>query len=79
MQTNTNAIHFDPAFHAAPQSAYPSRLLAKAREVLSVHRQRNQLAVLSDHQLADIGTARDEARIEAARPFWDLPTAQGIR
>jgi len=28
---------------------------------------------MSNNQLADIGITREQAMIEAARPFWDLP------
>ena len=38
-----------------------------------VARQRRRLAELGDDALRDIGVAPDEARREAARPFWDLP------
>jgi uncharacterized protein YjiS (DUF1127 family) len=31
---------------------------------------RRALAELSDHHLRDIGLSRDEARHEAAKPFW---------
>jgi len=33
-------------------------------------RSRRVLATLDDHQLSDIGTTREEARIESAKPFW---------
>jgi uncharacterized protein YjiS (DUF1127 family) len=38
-----------------------------------IRRERQQLLELSDHMLADVGLTREEARSEAARPFWDLP------
>ncbi|MGB0712177.1 MAG: DUF1127 domain-containing protein [Gammaproteobacteria bacterium] len=34
------------------------------------HRQRRRLAALDERLLADIGVSRDQARIEAAKPFW---------
>jgi uncharacterized protein YjiS (DUF1127 family) len=33
-------------------------------------RQRRALAQLDDHLLADVGLSREQARREAARPFW---------
>ena len=51
--------------------------LSLVRQVLSVLRQRRQLATLSNKQLADIGITREQALIEAARPFWELPKQQG--
>jgi uncharacterized protein YjiS (DUF1127 family) len=33
-------------------------------------RQRQTLAALNDHLLNDIGVSRNEARREAAKPFW---------
>ncbi|SDI34846.1 DUF1127 domain-containing protein [Pseudomonas panipatensis] len=33
-------------------------------------RTRKQLLELSDEQLRDIGISREQARIEAMRPFW---------
>lgn len=33
-------------------------------------RTRKQLLELSDEQLRDIGISRDQARLEAMRPFW---------
>ncbi|MFB3134883.1 MAG: DUF1127 domain-containing protein [Rhodospirillales bacterium] len=76
MQPYTNAIPFDPAFRGVLQSARPLRLFSFALKVLDVIQQRRQLAELSDHYLADIGITREEAQIEAARPFWDLPSKQ---
>ena len=40
---------------------------------IALRRQRRQLAELEDHQLADIGVSRAEAKAEAARPAWDVP------
>jgi uncharacterized protein YjiS (DUF1127 family) len=33
-------------------------------------RSRSDLAKLSDWQLADIGVSREQAELEAAKPFW---------
>lgn len=36
-------------------------------------RQRRALAALPQDRLDDLGLTLDEARREAARPFWDVP------
>lgn len=41
--------------------------------LLSLARQRRSLRDLSDETLRDIGLTREQARNEAARPFWDVP------
>ena len=46
------------------------RMLGLVRLWIEKRRQRLELAELNDHQLADIGLTRDEARREAAQPFW---------
>ena len=43
-------------------------------DVFDLYRQRRALARLDDKALADIGLTREEAQIEANRPFWDIPT-----
>ncbi len=35
--------------------------------------ERRRLAQLSNDDLADMGINETDARLEAARPFWDLP------
>jgi len=44
------------------------RALGRMAEVASTRR---HLAEIDAHMLADIGLSRAEARMEAARPFWD--------
>ncbi len=46
------------------------RVLPTLALLLSRHRERLSLATLDDRQLRDIGLTRDEALIEAGRPFW---------
>lgn len=59
--------------HSAPVSlAWLSRHIALA---LGTARQRRQLAGLTDAQLRDIGLTRADARTEAQRPIWDVPSA----
>jgi len=50
-----------------------SRLLALGILALRIRRERNQLANLSDAQLADIGVDRDAAVRESARRLNDIP------
>ncbi len=80
MQSHTNTVPFSPVLLGAIRMAHPMRwlspLLSLVRHVLGVIRQRRRLATLPDNQLADIGITREEARTEAARPFWDLPRKQ---
>lgn len=35
---------------------------------------RARLGEMDDHMLADIGLSRAQAKAEAARPVWDVPT-----
>lgn len=51
----------------------PGMLLRRWSELRAVARQRRQLAALDDERLADLGLSADQARTEAARPFWDAP------
>ena len=48
-------------------------LIANLRLVCHARNQRQRLAALDDHALADIGLSRAEARSEASRPLWDVP------
>ena len=41
--------------------------------MIGARRSRQALADLSDAQLRDIGVTREQARIEAVRPVWDVP------
>ncbi|MHC8318800.1 DUF1127 domain-containing protein [Pseudomonas sp. LB3P31] len=38
-----------------------------------LHRERAEIASLSDDRLRDIGLSRCDVRRESARPFWDDP------
>ena len=41
---------------------------------IGVSRQRRQLAALDARTLRDMGISDAQARTEANRPFWDVPT-----
>jgi len=49
-------------------------VVARVQLGLTARRQRLHLAALDDAALADIGLTRAEARIEAGRPIWDVPS-----
>ena len=51
---------------ASPHQSRPGTLHA----LIARHRSRQALGRLDDRLLADIGLDRDQARREAARPFW---------
>ncbi|MBD9501862.1 DUF1127 domain-containing protein [Pseudomonas sp. BGr12] len=55
-----------PGVREAPRAPQESRWQQFWRRV----RTRKQLMDLSDAQLKDIGVTREQARIEAMRPFW---------
>ncbi len=48
-------------------------LFATLRLAILARRQRQQLSLLDDHVLCDIGLTRAEAHAEASRPIWDVP------
>lgn len=55
-----------PGVREAPRSPQESRWQQFWRRV----RTRRQLMELSDEQLRDIGISREQAKLEAMRPFW---------
>lgn len=50
------------------------RLVARFNSALAARRQRRALAHLDTHLLSDVGLTAEEARIEATRPLWDVPS-----
>lgn len=48
-----------------------SNLVIRLGRLVDRGRQRRDLLELTDEQLRDIGVTAEEARREAARPFWD--------
>lgn len=47
--------------------------------ILTLRKQRRALARLTPEQLRDIGVSMEDAQVEAARRFWDLPNRFGPR
>ena len=58
-----------PFTSSAPKKRKPYGVLA----LLSLARQRRQLAKLDDRLLSDIGVHKHTAMAEAMRPIWDIP------
>ncbi len=48
-------------------------LLARLRLAITLRRHRRQLREMDRHLLRDIGLTEAEARMEAEKPFWDVP------
>ncbi|MEO1292440.1 MAG: DUF1127 domain-containing protein [Pseudomonadota bacterium] len=46
-------------------------LVATLKRWRRVAAERQALARMNAHELADIGLSEEAARVEAARPFWD--------
>jgi len=65
-------------FSAALSPIGPTRdrlrqLLTRGTLALKVHSERRALLELDDRALRDLGFTRDDAALEGARAFWDLP------
>ena len=73
MQSQINSISNYPVRSVSIRMPHPMRWFSVAVQVLGVLRQLRQLTTMSNSQLTDIGITREQAMIEAARPFWDLP------
>ncbi len=59
---------------SAARAHRPSGLLAWFRLAFAARRQRHDLARLPPEVLRDIGITAEEARREATRPVWDVPS-----
>ncbi|MFV0456340.1 MAG: DUF1127 domain-containing protein [Pseudomonas sp.] len=62
-----------PSFHLQSLSAMAHAAWAQLARWQMLHRQRQQLAALSDEMLKDIGCSRADVEAEVSRPFWDDP------
>jgi uncharacterized protein YjiS (DUF1127 family) len=58
----------------APRSGLLSRTLGLLSLGLAARRHRRALLKLEPHLLRDIGLTDADARAEASRPFWDVPS-----
>ena len=58
---------------ARPAATPRISLLRRFFVALALRRQRHSLLALDAHMLRDIGLTRDQARAEAALPFWPAP------
>ncbi len=63
--------------HANYEQSYNQAITKHANTIVKTitfwqqrSKQRRELAVLSDHMLQDIGYNREEANLEASKPFW---------
>lgn len=59
---------------ASTQFAHVRGSKLRVWPLIDLFRQRKQLSELSDDQLEDIGVTQAEAKREAARPVWDVPS-----
>ena len=55
-------------------SSRPLSLIGASFSLLALGRSRQALADLDDRALEDIGVTEAQARREAARPVWDVPS-----
>ncbi len=79
MSTFTDVYPQSAARHAVPTVAIRGlqtvlgtawHAVATVNRWRETARQRRHLAALETHQLADIGISAEQARREAAKPFW---------
>ena len=63
------SLFHDRLQFGSPQPARGS-ILSRLAAALERQRQRDLLATLDDRALRDIGLSREEAQVEASKPFW---------
>lgn len=61
-----------PSMSARRTTVGPHMVWAQLRLMIEARRTRRLLAEMEPRLLADIGTSPGDARMEAARPFWDV-------
>ncbi|MHB0849884.1 DUF1127 domain-containing protein [Stutzerimonas nitrititolerans] len=66
-----------PSFNLQSLSVVAHAAWARLVRWQMLHRQRQQLAALSDEMLKDIGRSRADVEAEVSRPFWDDPLRRG--
>lgn len=71
------SCHIDGAHAARPAHIHSQRArlgwLAWLRGMIAVREERRRLRDLDPRTLQDLGISREQALLEADRPFWDLP------
>lgn len=67
---STTALRSAVGTATAWTRVFPGNLLARLRAALARHEARQALARMDDRLLADVGLTREQARREAAKPFW---------
>ncbi len=63
--------------HAGSQCENRTRkysFLDLARQIIATHKQRHCLSRLDDAALKDLNLTRAQAKSEAAKPIWDVPS-----
>lgn len=60
----------------APHGTQRTLFWQRLRLWLDVWAERRDLRTLDSAQLADIGLKPDDALLEAARPYWDVPRSR---
>lgn len=71
--TCTNTVSAPVKTHRTSVAQALATALTRLSTALQVKTQRRTLAQLDDARLEDLGLSFDQARSEAARPFWDVP------
>ena len=65
-----NPLRLPGAGGASATASPTGNLLGSLYVLLARHRSRQALGRLDDRLLADIGLDREQAQLEAAKPFW---------
>ncbi len=68
---SSSSLATAPSHIAASSQA---SLFTRVGAMFGIHRERRALASLEPHMLRDIGVSQDDARREASRPAWDMPS-----
>jgi uncharacterized protein YjiS (DUF1127 family) len=70
LQPQNRVAFLGPSWPTTLTTVLLPRWLAAVRRMHERRRQRQDLRVLDDHLLRDIGVTHEQARREAGRPFW---------
>lgn len=69
------AYQLESLSHRSTASAASERVGFSLWDLFRLHRQRRALAEMDASALDDMGISHRDAQIEAARPFWQVPTS----